>query len=103
MHGDMEVVEGTLVAVADILAVDMAVDTLADTAATLVAAGGTQVVIIILAVLVITVTARALMVAGAIGHIIMPDGTVAGVMATILMAMGYPAITTGTGILMMDG
>ena len=72
MHGHMEavavvaeVLEGTLAAVADILAVD----TLADTAVTLVAAGGTRVVIIILEVLVITVAAimvmaRVLSVAG---------------------------------------
>jgi hypothetical protein len=96
MHGDME-------AVADILAADMAVDSLADTADTLVEAGGTWVVIIILAVLGITVTVRALMVAGAIGRIIMPEGTVSGVMATILIAIGYPVITTRTGILIMDG
>ena len=87
MHGAMEavavvaeVVEGTLVAVEDILAVD----TLADTAATLAAGGTRRVVIIILAVLVTTVVA------------IM-------VTARAFMVAIYPAITTGTGIPIMDG
>ena len=79
-----EVVEATLVAVADILAVD----TLADTAVTLVAAGGTRVVIIILEVLVIMVVA--IMVAGVADGVTVIPVVIGG--TWVLLGMGMAVL-----------